>query len=44
MQGVEGLLLRTGPGPEVVLVSEENYWCDNIGIVGNEFVIEVHKP
>ena len=43
MQGVEGFLLRIGPRPRMVLPSEENNGGNNVGIVGNELVIEVHK-
>ena len=44
MQEVEGFLLRISPRPGVVLPSEENNGCDDVGIIGNEFVIEVCKP
>ena len=40
-KGVKSLLLRFPPGPREVLVSEKNYWGDNVRIVWDEFVIEV---
>ena len=43
MQGVESCLLWTRPGPRVILVSEENNGCDDVGVIRNKLVIEVHK-
>ena len=43
MQRVESLLLGFGPGPRVVLSSEEDDWCDDVGVVGNEFSVKVRK-
>ena len=43
VQGVEGFLLGICPRPGVVLSSEEDNGCNNIGVVGNEFAIEVCK-
>ena len=41
MQGVESFLLRFSPRLRVVLLSEEDNGCNNIGVVGNELSIEV---
>ena len=43
MKTVKGFLLEASPRPGVVLSSEEDDGCDNIGVVGNELAIEVHK-
>ena len=43
MQRVKSLQLGLSPGPRVVLTSEEDDGCDNVGVLGNELVIEVHK-
>ena len=43
MQRVEGFLLGLNPRPRVVFSSEENDGCNDVGVVGNEFTIEVRK-
>ena len=43
MQGVKSLLLGPSPGPRVVLSSEEDDGCNDVGVVGNELSVKVHK-
>ena len=43
MQRVESLLLGVSPGPRVVLLSEEDNGCNDVGVVGNELVVKVCK-
>ena len=44
LEGVECALLERGPGPQLVFPGEEVKWGDNMGEVGDKFVIEVCKP
>ena len=37
------MLLKSSPGPWLVLPSEEVKWGDNVGEVRDEFVIEIHE-
>ena len=43
MQRVESPLLRLSPGPRVVLLSKEDNGCNNVGVIGNELSVKVHK-
>ena len=43
IQGVESFLLGLSPRPRVVFMSEKDNGCNNVGVVGNELVIEVCK-
>ena len=43
-QGIEGILLGFGPGPGVILVSEEDDGSDYIGVVWDKLSIEICKP
>ena len=36
-------MLGFSPGPRVVLLSEEDNGCDNVGVVGNELSVKVLK-
>ena len=41
---IEGALLERAPYPGLILFGEEGERGDNVGIVWNEFAIEVCKP
>ena len=43
MKMIKGTLLEKAPYPRLILFGEEGEWGDNVGIVWNEFVIEVCK-
>ena len=40
---VKGMLLERAPYPRLILFGEEGEWSDDVGIVWNEFAIEVCK-
>ena len=44
LEGIKGGLLGFGPGPGVILASEEDNGSDNIGVVRDKLSIEIHKP
>ena len=44
MKMIEGTLLERAPYPRLVLFGEEGEQGDDVGVVWNEFVIEVCKP
>ena len=41
---IEGTLLERAPYSRLILLGEEGEWSDDIGVVWNEFAIEVCKP
>ena len=43
MKMIEGMLLERAPYPRLILEGEEGEWGDDVGIVWNEFAIEVCK-
>ena len=40
---VKGSLLRRRPSPRDVFLSESGEWSDEVGVVGDEFSVEVGK-
>ena len=42
-QGVKSFLLWFSPRPRVVLSSEEDNGCNDVGVVGNELSVKVRK-
>ena len=43
MKMIEGMLLERASYPRLILFDEEGEWGDDVGIVWNEFAIEVCK-